>query len=57
MKDYLVKERGISEESLKEMDKEIKSQVADAEKFAKDSPAADLAELYTDVLLPNEENK
>lgn len=57
MKAYLLKERGVSEDSLKQMDKEIKASVAEAEKFAKESPVASLSELYTDVLPANEEIK
>lgn len=43
-------EAGYAKEAeLKEIDKEIKSQIAEAEEFAMSSPEPDMAELYTDV--------
>jgi pyruvate dehydrogenase E1 component alpha subunit len=42
---------GVSEESLKEMDKGIKTIVSEAADFAESSPEPDAAELYTDVLV------
>ncbi|MFM2100492.1 MAG: hypothetical protein RLZZ366_2031 [Pseudomonadota bacterium] len=44
---------GVSEESLKEMDKEIKKIVSEAADFAESSPEPDPSELYTDVLVGN----
>lgn len=41
---------GITEEVLKEIDKEIKATVKDAADFSLESPEPDPAELYTDVL-------
>jgi len=40
-----------SEESLKEIDKEVRAIVTDAAEFAQESPEPDAAELFTDVLL------
>ena len=46
-------ERGKSEEELKEIDKRIRAQVAEAADFAENSPEPDPSELYTDVLVGN----
>ncbi|WP_442947084.1 pyruvate dehydrogenase (acetyl-transferring) E1 component subunit alpha [Novosphingobium sp.] len=43
--------RGVSEEAIKEIDKKIRQQVAEAADFAESSPEPDMAELYTDVLV------
>ena len=43
--------RGVSEDKLKEIDKEIRAQVSAAADFAENSPEPDLPELYTDVLV------
>jgi pyruvate dehydrogenase E1 component alpha subunit len=42
---------GITEDELKDIDKNIRSIVAEAADFAESSPEPDLAELYTDVLV------
>jgi pyruvate dehydrogenase E1 component alpha subunit len=42
---------GVSEDALKDIDKDIRSIVAEAADFAESSPEPDLAELYTDVLV------
>jgi pyruvate dehydrogenase E1 component alpha subunit len=43
--------RGITEERLKELEKQIRSKVAEAADFAENSPEPELPELYTDVLV------
>lgn len=45
--------RGRTEEQLKETDKQIRAQVAEAADFAENSPEPEPAELYTDVLVGN----
>jgi pyruvate dehydrogenase E1 component alpha subunit len=42
---------GVSEDALKDIDKDIRSIVAEAADFAESSPEPDLAELHTDVLV------
>ncbi|WP_226793377.1 pyruvate dehydrogenase (acetyl-transferring) E1 component subunit alpha [Altererythrobacter sp. CC-YST694] len=44
-------ERGISEDRLKEIEKVIRAQVAEAADFAENSPEPEANELYTDVLV------
>ena len=46
-------ERGISEDKLKDIDKQIRASVTEAADFAESSPEPDTAELYTDVLVGN----
>ena len=53
-KDKIKEHPDITEESLKEMDKEVKTLMKEVIQFAKDSPEPDPSELYTDVLI--EEN-
>jgi pyruvate dehydrogenase E1 component alpha subunit len=43
--------RGVTEDAIKDIDKQIRQQVAQAADFAESSPEPDMAELYTDVLL------
>nr|WP_246448375.1 pyruvate dehydrogenase (acetyl-transferring) E1 component subunit alpha [Novosphingobium flavum] len=43
--------RGVSEDSLKEIDKTIRAQVSEAADFAENSPEPEMPELYTDVLV------
>ena len=50
VKARLLDEKHITEDRLKEIDKEIKAVVADAADFAQTSPEPDPKELYTDVL-------
>lgn len=45
----------VTEDQLKEIDKRVKDRVAEAAKFAQESPEPDPAELWTDVLRPVEE--
>jgi pyruvate dehydrogenase E1 component alpha subunit len=51
----MLQEQGVSEDDLKEIDKEIKGIVKDAADFAQESPEPEIAELWTDVLVPVEE--
>ncbi len=44
-------ERGIAEERIKEIEKQIRSAVNEAADFAENSPEPDMTELYTDVLV------
>ena len=44
-------EMGVSEDTLKDTDKAIRAQIADAAEFAESSPEPEPAELYTDVLV------
>ena len=44
-------EKGKSEDELKDIDKGIRSQVAEAADFAENSPEPEASELYTDVLV------
>jgi pyruvate dehydrogenase E1 component alpha subunit len=44
-------ERGIAEDRLKELEKQVRTTVSAAADFAENSPEPDLAELYTDVLV------
>ncbi len=43
--------RGVSEDKLKELEKQIRSKVGEAADFAENSPEPDTPELYTDVLV------
>ena len=43
--------RGVTEDRIKEIDKKIRQQVAEAADFAESSPEPDSPELYTDVLV------
>ncbi|WP_445678437.1 pyruvate dehydrogenase (acetyl-transferring) E1 component subunit alpha [Radicibacter daui] len=47
----LLNEAGVSEEKLKEIDKEIRAIATDAAEFAQTSPEPDESELWTDVLV------
>ena len=42
---------GVTEAKLKDIDKDIRSIIAEAADFAEQSPEPDLAELHTDVLV------
>ena len=42
---------GISEDQIKNLDKEIKAIVQEAAAFAEESPEPDISELHTDVLV------
>ncbi len=47
----MLQDAGVDEADLKAVDKEIKAIVAEAAKFAQESPEPDEAELWTDVLI------
>ncbi len=51
LKARMIREKFATEDSLKEVDKEIKSIVAEAAQFAQDSPEPPESELWTDVLV------
>ena len=42
---------GVEDKALKEIDVEIKSTIADAAKFAQDSPEPSASELFTDITI------
>jgi pyruvate dehydrogenase E1 component alpha subunit len=48
---YLLKEKGVTEETLKGIEKQARDIVTEAAAFAQSSPEPDSAELYTDVLI------
>lgn len=50
MFNYLVDDRGVSEDQLKELDKKVKAVLQEAVDFAANSPLPDAAELMTDIL-------
>ena len=50
LKKYILNHKLSTDTKLKAMDKDIRSQVSDAAKFAQESPEPDASELYTDVL-------
>ena len=47
----LIEKMGVTEESLKEIDKRERAQVAQSADFAENSPEPSAPELYTDVLV------
>lgn len=51
VKARLLADKFATEADLKDIDKQVKSVVADAAQFAQDSPEPDPSELYTDVLI------
>lgn len=53
----IMQEEGIEEDELKAVDKEIKAIVAESAQFAQESPEPDPEELWTDVLIPLEEQE
>ena len=42
---------GVTEESLKDLDKQVRATISEAAEFAENSPEPELSELYTDVLV------
>ena len=48
---YLLKNKIMTEESLKALEKEVKAQINDSADFAQTSPEPQESELYTDVLI------
>lgn len=51
LREKLLTGKMISEEQLKEIDKEVKAIVTEAATFAQESPEPELSELYTDILV------
>ncbi len=51
LRDRILKEKGIDEDGLKEIDKEVREVINAAAEFAQESPEPDPSELYTDVLI------
>ena len=51
VKQRLLDGKILDEDAMKAIDKELKAMVADAAKFAQESPEPDASELYTDVLV------
>ncbi len=51
VKRKLLDSKMMSEDEMKAIDKEIKARIAEAAKFAQESPEPDASELYTDVLV------
>ncbi|AZL16442.1 pyruvate dehydrogenase (acetyl-transferring) E1 component subunit alpha [Rickettsiales endosymbiont of Stachyamoeba lipophora] len=49
LKAHLMNEFNVSEEQFKEIEKDIKNQVAEVVEFCKNSPEPDSGELYTDI--------
>jgi pyruvate dehydrogenase E1 component alpha subunit len=50
---HLLLERKLADEdTIKEIDQDVKARIAEAAQFAQDSPEPDPSELWTDVLLP-----
>jgi pyruvate dehydrogenase E1 component alpha subunit len=47
----LLAEKGVGEDELKTLDKDIRKIVADSAAFAEENPEPDVSELYTDVLV------
>ena len=47
----LLNKMGVEDQALKDIDVKIKSKIADAAKFAQDSPEPSEAELYTDITI------
>ena len=47
----LLNKMGVEDKVLKEIDVKIKSQIADASKFAQDSSEPSASELYTDITI------
>ncbi|MEQ8344693.1 MAG: pyruvate dehydrogenase (acetyl-transferring) E1 component subunit alpha [Sneathiellaceae bacterium] len=55
VRNRMLHDKMAGEDELKEIDREVKDLVAEAAKFAQESPEPDPAELWTDVLRPVEE--
>ena len=51
MKETLLKEYKVEEETVKDIESDIKKQIKDVEKFSLDSPLPDIKELFTEVYL------
>ncbi len=51
MKESLLKEYNFEEDTIKDIESDIKKQIRDVEKFSLDSPLPDIKELFTEVYL------
>ncbi|MDE1901881.1 MAG: pyruvate dehydrogenase (acetyl-transferring) E1 component subunit alpha, partial [Alphaproteobacteria bacterium] len=51
MRDIILKEKALSEDGLKLIEREVKDTVTDAAEFAQSSPEPDASELWTDILV------
>jgi pyruvate dehydrogenase E1 component alpha subunit len=51
LREVMEKHAGVSEDELKQVDREIKDLVSEAAEFAQNSPEPDASELYTNVVL------
>jgi len=51
VKQRLLDGKIMSEDDMKAIDKDVKARVAEAAKFAQESPEPDPSELYTDILV------
>ena len=51
LRDIILKEKGIDEDGLKDIDKEVREIINAAAEFAQESPEPDPSELYTDILI------
>ena len=51
---FMIEKSLVTEDELKEIDKEVKEHMKEAGDFAVNSPEPDISEMYTDVLLPSE---
>ena len=51
MKESLLREYNFDEDSIKDVESDIKKQIKDVEKFSLESPLPDIKELYTEVYL------
>ena len=51
MKETLLNDYKIQEDTIKDIEIDIKKQIKDVEKFSLESPLPDLKELYTEVYL------
>ncbi len=51
LRDWMVGEKIVDEDQLKQIDKDVKAQIAEAAEFAKQSPEPDPSELYTHVTI------
>ena len=51
MKETLLKEYKFKEDTIKDIESDIKKQIKDVEKFSLDSPLPDIKELFTEVYL------
>jgi pyruvate dehydrogenase E1 component alpha subunit len=51
LREVMEQHAGVTEDELKQVDREIKDMVSEAAEFAQNSPEPDPSELYTNVVL------